>query len=87
MLINKNHTEYSIPNKDGEVEFLFKAGTDMVASTMTLSSAYNTIMGGKVKEVSGDYNLSVDGKYFFKADKRETAVTDQGNKEQAKTEK
>lgn len=60
-----------IANENGIVTFIMKAGKDLVKSTMSLSEANKIIKKGKTTEsteVEG-YNLSVDGKYFFAAEK------------------
>ena len=60
-----------IANENGVVTFIMKTGKDFVKSTMGLNEAKKIIKKGKATEsteIEG-YNLSVDDKYFFAAEK------------------
>ncbi len=59
-------TKIKLKNTDGKVNFLLRAGKDLVANQMALASAQHIIDNGKVKtsNVKG-YIINVDDKWYF----------------------
>ncbi len=60
-----------IKNSNGIVDFIMKAGKDLVKATMELSEAEKIIKNGEMKKTTAvkGYNVCVDGKYYFNTEK------------------
>ena len=54
-------------NKDGQVDYAYRAGKDIVTGHMTAASAKRTIDQGEVvKSDLKGYQICVDGEWYFK---------------------
>lgn len=62
---------------NGQVEFVMKAGKDLVKNTMSEGAAMAIIKNGTVsqKEICEGFALCVDDKFYFKAVEKKTAPT------------
>ena len=60
---------------NGQVEFVMKAGKDLVKNTMSEGAAFAIIKNGTVsqKEICKGFTLCVDDKFYFKAVEEKTA--------------
>lgn len=60
---------YKLKNVQGKVNFLLRAGKDLVKNQMAVASAQHIIDTGKMKksDVPG-YPINVDDKWYFEGD-------------------
>lgn len=67
---------YKLKNTNGKVNFLLRAGKDLVKNQMTLASAQHIIDSGKLLESNiTDYPINIENNWYFEGEIFERTVS------------